>query len=60
MLADTWFYQFQQLDVPIPWLDFLQNVKNILISMSAPSLAILAKNWLKWLKMAENEENLHI
>ena len=30
MLADTLFYQFQQLKVPIPWLDFLQNVKNLI------------------------------
>ena len=28
--------------------------------MSAPSLAILAENWLKWLKMAENEGKSHI
>ena len=30
MLAYTLFYQFQQLKVPIPWLDFLQNVKNLI------------------------------
>ena len=30
MLADTLFYQFQQLKVPTPWLDFLQNVKNLI------------------------------
>ena len=30
MLADTLFYQFQQLKVPISWLDFLQNAKNLI------------------------------
>jgi len=28
--------------------------------MSAPSLAILAKNWLKWLKITKNKEKSHI